>query len=333
MKKKVGIVGATGLVGTEMIKRLEERSLDVTVELFASKSSAGKKIPFKNTVLQVQELTESSLLHLDYLLFAAGGEVSKQYAPIAASKGIIVIDNSSEFRMDPNVPLVVPEINAHALKHHKGIIANPNCSTIQSVLALYPIVKKYGAKRIIYSTYQSVSGSGLDGLADLEATSKGDTPRFYPYKIANNLLPHIDVFLDNGYTKEETKMILETQKIFEKDICVTATAVRVPTQYAHAVSINLETEQAFALEEVLSLYQTAKIPGLVLQDDPNQNLYPMPLTAEGKDEVFVGRIRRDFSTENGLNLWCVSDNIRKGASTNAVQILEHLLGVNRCHSL
>lgn len=325
MSKIIGVVGATGLVGTEIIKRLEERDLDICVRAFASKSSAGKKIPYKNTELVVEELTEESIRGTDYLLFAAGGAISRKYAPVAVSQGAVVIDNSSEFRMDAQVPLIVPEINGHAAQNHQGIIANPNCSTIQSVLALYPICQKYGLKRVIYSTYQSVSGSGMEGLADLERTSEGGENEFYPYKIAFNLLPQIDDFLENGYTKEEMKMINETQKILEKEIRITATTVRVPTRFSHAVSINLETEQPFDLEDVFALYRDSGIRGLVLQDDVKHKIYPMPLTAEGSDNVYVGRIRRDFSLDQGLNLWCVSDNIRKGASTNAVQILELLL--------
>lgn len=325
MNKIVGVVGATGLVGTEMIKRLEERDLDISVRLFASEASAGKQLPYKGTMLTVEALTQESIRGVDYFLFAAGGETSRKFAPLAAQNGSIVIDNSSEFRMDPEVPLVVPEINAHAFAGHKGIIANPNCSTIQSVLALYPIVKQYGAKRIVYSTYQSVSGSGLEGLADLERTAAGGSNEFYAHPIAYNMLPHIDVFLDTGYTKEEQKMINETQKIFEQEIRITATAVRVPARYAHCVSINVETKEPFDLDEVFALYRNTDIPGLVLEDDVAHNVYPMPIYAQGKDEVFVGRIRRDFSVDNGLNLWCASDNIRKGASTNAVQILELLL--------
>ncbi len=325
MSKTVGVVGATGLVGTEMIKRLEERDLDITVRLFASEASAGKQLSYKDKQIPVEALNEESIRGVDFFLFAAGGDTSRKYAPLAAQNGSIVIDNSSEFRMDPDVPLVVPEINAHALQAHRGIIANPNCSTIQSVLALYPIIRAYGVKRIVYSTYQSVSGSGLEGLADLERTVAGGSNEFYVHPIAYNMLPHIDVFLDNAYTKEEQKMIDETQKIFEQKIRITATAVRVPSRYAHCVSINVETEKPFEIDDIFALYRKADVPGLVLQDDVAKNIYPMPITAQGKDEVFVGRIRRDFSVDNGLNLWCVSDNIRKGASTNAVQILELLL--------
>ena len=325
MRKIVGVVGATGLVGSEMVKRLEERNLDIEVRLFASAKSAGKKVSYKGQELTVAELTEENIKGCDYLLFAAGGAISKKYAPIAVQNGSIAIDNSSEFRMDPEVPLVVPEINAEAIKAHKGIIANPNCSTIQSVVALYPIFQKYGIKRIVYSTYQSVSGTGIGGLEDLDRTQTGGSNEVYPHKIANNMLPHIDVFLDNGYTKEEVKMINETQKIFDKEIRITATAVRVPARFSHCVSINVETEKPFALEEVFALYRTTDMGGIVLQDDVKNNVYPMPILAEGKDEVFVGRIRRDFSVDNGLNIWCAADNIRKGASTNAVQILEQLL--------
>lgn len=325
MSKIVGVVGATGLVGTEILKRLGERDLDIEVRAFASQASAGKKVAYKDQEILVEELNEENIKGTDYLLFAAGGSISKKFAPRAVANGSIVIDNSSEFRMDKDVPLIVPEINPEALKNHKGIIANPNCSTIQSVLAIYPIFLKYGLKRVVYSTYQSVSGSGLEGLADLEGSSRGEENKFYPYPIAYNLLPHIDDFLDNGYTKEEVKMINETQKIFDKEIRVTATAVRVPTKFSHAVSINLETEKAFEIEDIFALYRNSQIRGLVLEDDLANKVYPMPLHAEGNDNVFVGRIRRDFSLDHGLNIWCVSDNIRKGASTNAVQILELLL--------
>ena len=325
MRKIVGVVGATGLVGSEIIKRLEEKNLDIQVRLFASAKSAGQKRTYKNQEIIVEELTEDHIKGCDYLLFAAGGSVSKKYAPIAVQNGSIVVDNSSEFRMDPNVPLVVPEINADAIQNHKGIIANPNCSTIQSVLALYPVFQKYGAKRIVYSTYQSVSGTGVGGLEDLDRTQAGGENKVYPYKIANNMIPHIDVFLDNGYSKEEIKMINETQKIFGKDIKITATAVRVPARFSHCVSINVETEQPFELDNIFELYRNASASPIVLQDDLANNIYPMPILAEGKDEVFVGRIRRDFSLDNGLNIWCAADNIRKGASTNAVQILELLL--------
>lgn len=325
MRKIVGVVGATGLVGSEIIKRLEEKNLEIQVRLFASAKSAGQKRTYKNQEIIVEELTEDHIKGCDYLLFAAGGSVSKKYAPIAVQNGSIVVDNSSEFRMDPNVPLVVPEINADAIQNHKGIIANPNCSTIQSVLALYPVFQKYGAKRIVYSTYQSVSGTGVGGLEDLDRTQAGGENKVYPYKIANNMIPHIDVFLDNGYSKEEIKMINETQKIFGKDIKITATAVRVPARFSHCVSINVETEQPFELDNIFELYRNASASHIVLQDDLANNIYPMPILAEGKDEVFVGRIRRDFSLDNGLNIWCAADNIRKGASTNAVQILELLL--------
>lgn len=325
MTKSVGVIGGTGLVGGEIIKRLEERDLDIDLRVFASKSSVGKTIDYKGKSLQVEELSEENIRDTDYLFFAAGGNISKEYARKAVKNGSIVIDNSSEFRMEEDVPLIIPEVNPEEIKYHLGIIANPNCSTIQSVLGIYPIYKKYGIKRLIYSTYQSVSGSGLGGLNDLASTIEGGENQFYPEKIAYNLLPHIDVFLENGYSKEEMKMIEETNKILNSSIKITATTVRVPVKYAHAVSINIETESDFKVEDVFKLYRETSINGLKLVDDLEKNLYPTPLRAEGNDDVLVGRLRRDFSLDRGINLWCVADNIRKGASTNAVQILELLL--------
>ncbi len=320
MKKfNVAVAGATGLVGSTILKILEERDFPIdNIYFLSSKKSAGSKILFKGKEYTVEELTENSFdKDIDIALFAAGGSVSEKYAPIAVEKGVKVIDNSSVFRMHKEVPLVVPEINPEDIQWSKGLIANPNCSTTQSVVPLKPLHDKFKIKRIVYSTYQSVSGSGLGGLRDLEEGVK----EFYPHQIQYNALPHIDSFLDNGYTKEEIKMIEETKKILHDDsIRVTATTVRVPVKYAHSVSINIEFEKPFEMEEV---YKALKeFPGLIVEDDVKTNLYPMAINAEGKDEVFVGRIRRDFSVENGLNLWCVADNIRKGAATNAVQIAE-----------
>ncbi|MDD4297347.1 MAG: aspartate-semialdehyde dehydrogenase [Ruminiclostridium sp.] len=323
---KLAIVGATGMVGNTFLKVLEGKNLPISeFFFFASSKSAGKTITFKGKNYIVEELSESSFDRgIDIALFSAGGSTSLKYAPIAAKKGCVVIDNSSAWRMDPNVPLVVPEVNSEDIKWNKGIIANPNCSTIQAVVALKPLQEKYGLKRVIYSTYQSVSGAGMGGYKDLENGIKGEAPVKFIYPIAGNCIPHIDVFTDNGYTKEEVKMIEETRKILGlPNLKVTATTVRVPVFYSHSESINVELEKPFDLDE---LKQTLKdFPGIIVQDDPANNLYPMPITATDKDEVFVGRIRRDESVDNGVNLWVVADNIRKGAATNAVQIAEKLI--------
>ena len=326
-KPNLAIVGATGLVGSTFLKVLEE--LDFPFDhlyLMSSAKSSGKIITFKGKDYTVEELTEHSFdKPIDIALFSAGAGVSRQFAPIAAKKGVTVVDNSSAWRMDPQVPLVVPEVNPQDISWHKGIIANPNCSTIQAVVALKPLHDRYRIRRIVYSTYQAVSGSGLKGIADLEEGLKGkDICRAYPHPIAGNCLPHIDVFLENGYTKEEMKMVNETRKILGDDsIRVTATTVRVPVFASHSESINLEFEKPFELEEVRRILENA--PGVVVQDDPAHNVYPLARDAAGKNEVFVGRIRRDFSAENALNLWVVADNIRKGAATNTVQIAQLLL--------
>lgn len=325
MKVNLAVVGATGLVGSMMLQVLsEENFLIDKLYLFGSKNSHGEKINYCGKEYEVEELKEDSFdgRGIKIALFAAGGAVSEKFAPIAAKAGVTVIDNSSCFRMDKDVPLVVPEINAEDIKGNKGIIANPNCSTIQSVLPLKPIHDKYKIKRVIYSTYQSVSGSGLNGISDLE---KG-TQLAYKYPINNNCIPQIDVFMENGYTKEEMKMIDETKKILHDDsILVTATTVRVPVKSSHCVSINIETEKPFEVEDVKKII--SEFPGMVLEDDLAKEVYPMPITSTGKNEVFVGRIRRDFTVENGLNLWCCADNIRKGAATNAVQIAKKVLEV------
>ncbi len=327
MKKyNVAVVGATGVVGRKMTEVLQERK--IPVENFypmASKKSAGSKVEFNGKQWTVEELTENSFnKDIDFALFSAGGSTSEKYAPIAAENNVVVIDNSSAWRMDKNVPLVVPEVNAEAALKHNGIIANPNCSTIQAVVALKPIYDNYGIKRIIYSTYQSVSGSGLKGIKDLEEGIKGCEPEFYPVQIAFNCIPHIDVFFENGYSKEELKMINETQKIFDDyDIKITATTVRVPVYYAHSESINVETKKPFDIKDIFRTYDEMK--GVVLMDDLDNLIYPTPVEAAGSDEVYVGRIRRDFSIENGLNMWVVADNVRKGAATNAVQIAEYLI--------
>ena len=323
---KLAIVGATGLVGRTVLKVLEEEKLPIsTYKLFASSKSAGATIKFMGTDYIVNELTENSFdEHFDFAIFSAGGDTSKKYSPIAASKGCIVIDKSSAFRMDSSVPLVVPEVNPEKIKENKGIISNPNCSTIQAVVALKPLDDKFKIKRIVYSTYQAVSGAGKKGLDDLNNGLKGLPPTKFPYPIINNCLPHIDVFLDNGYTKEEEKMINETRKILGKpNLKVTATTVRVPVENSHSESINIEFENSFELDEVIETLK--KSPGIIVQDDVMNNIYPLATNATGHNEVFVGRIRRDFSVENGINIWVVADNIRKGAAANAVQILEKLL--------
>ncbi len=322
----VGIVGATGLIGQTFLKVMEERKFPVNnLYLFASSKSKGKKITFNNKEYEVEELNENSFdKPIDIALFSAGGTISKKYAPLAKEKGIIVVDNSSAWRMEPWVPLIVPEVNKEAVEKHQGIISNPNCSTIQSVIPLKPLHDKYGLKRVVFSTYQSVSGSGLSGLMDLEKGLTSTYHNKYPHPIAFNVLPHIDDFLDNGYTKEEMKMIEETKKILnDPNIKITATTVRVPVRYGHAVSANIELGKPFELEDVYDLL--SNFEGIEVLDDPANNVYPMPILAEGKDKVYVGRIRRDFSVENGLNIWIVADNCRKGAATNTIQIAELLI--------
>lgn len=323
---KLAVVGATGMVGRKFLDVLKERNFPIDeLFLFASSKSAGKVINFNNKDYVVEELKEDSFDRgIDIALFSAGASTSLKFAPIAASKGCIVVDNSSAWRMDDDVPLVVPEVNPEDVKWHKGIIANPNCSTIQAVVALKPLDDNYRIKRIIYSTYQAVSGAGMGGYEDLVNGIKGEQPKKFPHPIAYNLIPHIDVFMDNGYTKEEMKMINETRKIMHRpDLKITATTVRVPVFYGHSESINVEFEKNFEIEELKELLKQSK--GIVLMDDVKNNIYPMPILCEGKDEVFVGRIRRDESIENGINMWVVADNIRKGAATNAVQIAELLI--------
>lgn len=326
---RVAVVGATGMVGRKFLQVLEERKLPVSEYfLFASKRSAGTQVTFMGKPYTVRELTDTAFedLHVDIALFSAGAGTSKHFAPIVAASGAVVIDNSSCWRMDPDVPLVVPEVNPDAIPGYrkKGIIANPNCSTIQAMVPLKPLHDAYGLKRVIYSTYQAVSGAGQQGYLDLQNGLKGEAPQKFPHPIAGNCLPHIDVFLDNGYTKEEQKMIDETRKILSlPELAVTATTVRVPVFHGHSESINVEFELPFDLAELRALLE--KAPGLVVMDDVANNVYPMAITAEDTDPVYVGRIRRDFSIENGINFWCVADNIRKGAATNAVQIAEELI--------
>ena len=324
---KLAIVGATGVVGRTALKVLEEKNLPISeYVLFASNKSAGKKVKFMNKEYVVKELTEHSFDEgFDFAIFSAGGETSRKYAPIAASKGCIVVDNSSAFRMDKDVPLVVPEVNPEEIKNNHGIIANPNCSTIQAVLPLKALDDKYTIKRIVYSTYQAVSGAGQKGLNDLENGRKGiNKLENFPYPIYNNCLPHIDIFTENGYTKEEMKMINETRKIVKKtDLRITATTVRVPVENSHSESINIEFEKPFELSELIETLKSFE--GIIVQDDPASEVYPIATNTTGHDEVFVGRIRIDFSVENGVNLWVVADNIRKGAASNAIQIVEKMI--------
>lgn len=330
MKKyNVAVVGATGLVGQTFLKVLKDRNFPIeNLYLYASARSAGKKVEFNGKEYSIIELKDENIRDdIDIALFSAGGETSKIFAPKFAEKKAIVIDNSSAWRMDKNVPLIVPEANSDAAKSHSGIIANPNCSTIQVIPVLKVLDELFGLKRVIYSTYQAVAGSGQKGIDDLEANLRGEESTGYPHKIAFNLIPHIDAFLDNGYTKEEIKMVEETRKILNlPNLKVTATCVRVPVRMGHAVSVNVELENSFDLKDVVEAFN--KKEGIIVKDDVKNNIYPMPLDSAGKDEVFVGRIRRDESIENGLNLWVVADNIRKGAATNAVQIAEKLIQDN-----
>lgn len=314
------------MVGRTFLKVLEERQLPIeNFYVMASARSAGSTLTFNGKEYVVEELTEHSFdKPIDIALFSAGGSTSAKFAPIAAEHGCIVIDNSAQWRMDPEVPLVVPEVNPEDIEWNKGIIANPNCSTIQAMVALKPLDDKYKIKRVVYSTYQAVSGAGVAGWNDLENGLKGEAPKKFPHPIANNCLPHIDVFMDNRYTKEEMKMIWETRKILHHDdLKVTATTVRVPVFDSHSESINVEFENPFDLDELIDVLRNA--PGIVIEDDPENNVYPLALNAAGHDEVYVGRIRRDESVENGVNLWVVADNIRKGAATNAVQIAQEII--------
>ena len=325
-KYKLAIVGATGLVGRTALNILEEKNLaDFEYTLFCSKKSAGSKIKFLGKDYIAQELTENSFDEgFDFAIFSAGGETSKKFAPIAVEKGCIVIDNSSAYRMDENVPLVVPEVNPKDIYLNKGIIANPNCSTIQAVVALKPLDDKYKIKRVIYSTYQAVSGAGVFGLEDLKTKATGKDLKKFAHPIYNNCLPHIDTFTENGYTKEELKMINETRKILGKpNLAVTATTVRVPVENCHSESINIEFENEIDLKDVIELLKNA--PGIIVQDDVQNDIYPIATEVNGHNEVYVGRIRRDFSQPNTLNIWVVADNIRKGAAYNAIQILEKLI--------
>lgn len=330
MKKfNVAVVGATGMVGSKFLEVLTERQLPVdNYYLFASAKSAGKKIDFMGKEHTVIELTKENVISLkgkvDFALFSAGGGVSKEFAPVFVEAGAIVVDNSSQWRMYDDVPLVVPEVNPEDVKWNHGIIANPNCSTIQAVVALKPLYDKFGIKRIVYSTYQAVSGAGIAGYNDLKDGINGVAPKKFPRPIAYNMLPHIDVFMEDGYTKEEWKMIVETRKILhDQSLRVTATTVRVPVFYGHSESINVEFCKKCEKQDVVNALEN--FPGIIVMDDVKNNVYPTPLDAENHDEVFVGRIRMDESVDSGANLWVVADNIRKGAATNAVQIVELLI--------
>ena len=326
MGVKVAVVGATGMVGRKILEVLKEKNFPIDkLYLFASKKSAGKTMMFKDKEYTVEELKEDSFDRgIDIALFSAGASTSLKFAPIASQKGCIVVDNSSAWRMDKNVPLVVPEVNPEDISWNKGIIANPNCSTIQAVVALKPLNDKFNIRRIVYSTYQAVSGAGQIGYSDLVNGVKGEKPQKFPYPIAYNVLPHIDSFTESGYTKEEIKMVNETRKILHNDsLRITATTARVPVFYGHCESINIEFEKSFDMKDIFSTLNSA--PGVIVYDDVKNQIYPMPITVEGKDEVYVGRIRRDESVDSGINIWVVADNIRKGAATNAVQIAQLLL--------
>ncbi|MBT8271849.1 MAG: aspartate-semialdehyde dehydrogenase [Flavobacteriaceae bacterium] len=323
---KLAVVGATGMVGRVMLDVLEERNFPISeLLLVASERSVGKTMAFKGRDYYVIGLAEAVLRKPDFALFSAGGSTSLEWAPKFAAQGTIVIDNSSAWRMDPEKKLVVPEINSEVITENDLIIANPNCSTIQMVMALAPLHGAYKINRLVISTYQSVTGTGVKAVEQLENEMSGISDnKVYPHPIHMNALPHCDVFEENGYTREEMKLVRETQKILDdRSIAITATAVRIPTSGGHSESVNVEFENDFNLDDVRELLQ--KTPGVVVQDDPENNVYPMPVTANGKDEVFVGRIRRDGSRPNCLNLWIVSDNLRKGAATNTVQIAEYLL--------
>lgn len=323
---KVAVVGVTGMVGQIILKILEERNFPVS-ELIpvASERSVGIEVDFKGMKHAIVSMETAIDSKPDIAFFSAGGQISKQWAPEFVKVGTTVIDNSSEFRMDPNVPLIVPEINKRILKEEDKIIANPNCSTTQLVMVLYPLYKKYGLKRVVISTYQSVTGTGKDAVDQLDGEIAGTNPKMvYPYPIFKNALPHCDVFDELGYTKEEMKLVHETQKILDdRTIALTATAVRVPVQGGHSESVNIEFRAPFEESDVRRILRGSE--GVILQDNPDTNTYPMPLFSEGRDEVFVGRIRRDLSQANSMNLWIVADNLRKGAATNAIQIAEYLV--------
>jgi aspartate-semialdehyde dehydrogenase len=328
---RVAILGATGLVGREFMKVLEQRAFPISeLRLLASERSAGRTLSFQGDELPVEEASDHSFDGIDLALFSAGASASRHFAPIAAEAGALVIDNSSAWRMDEHVPLVVPEVNGDDAQHHSGIIANPNCSTIQMVVALYPIHKVARIKRIVVSTYQSVSGTGSQAVDELLSQSRlvlegqPPDPKVYPHQIAFNLIPEIDIFLENGYSKEEWKMVQETRKIMhEPDLPVSATAVRVPVLVGHSEAVTVELEKKMTADEARAILAGA--PGVVVMDSPSEHIYPTPAHVAGRDEVFVGRIREDVSHPSGLVMWIVSDNLRKGAALNAVQIAEYMI--------
>lgn len=328
-KYNVAVVGATGLVGRTFLKVLAEYKFPINnLILYASERSAGKVVEFCGKEYVVEELTENAFDNVDIALFSAGGGVSKKFAPIAANKGAIVIDNSSAWRMDDNCALIVPEININDAYNKSKIIANPNCSTIQSVLPLKALQDKFGLKKVVFTTYQSVSGSGQKGINDLENCLKGEKNNFYPYDIANTCIPEIDEFLEDGYTKEEMKMVNETRKILHDDnILISATCIRVPIKACHGVMMQVELEKEFSLEEVRNALKQQD--GVVLYDDVKNHIYPNSIVAKDQDKVYVGRIRKDLASENGILLYCVADNIRKGAASNAVQIAM-ALDIKKC---
>jgi len=332
MSLRVAIVGATGAVGRTFLSLLEERRFPVgALRLLATARSAGETLPFGSERVPVEEVSAEALAGHDLAFFSAGADAARRWAPVAVERGVTVIDNSAAFRMEPGVPLVVPEVNGHRLADRPRLVANPNCSTIQLVLVVAPIHRRVGVRRMVVSTYQSVSGTGLDALAELDAQIKGDAageepaPRVYPHRIAYNCLPHIDDFLDSGYTREEVKVILESRKILEEpNLAVTATAVRVPVRVGHAEAVNLTLSRPVNPDEVRRWL--AEAPGVAVLDDPAAGLYPTPRAAAGRDEAFVGRIRRDVSQPAGLDLWICCDNLRKGAALNGIQIAERLFG-------
>lgn len=323
----VAIVGATGLVGSTFLKVLAEVDFPIkNLRLLASARSAGKTINYCGKEYTVEELTKDSFAGIDIALFSAGGAVSKEYAPLAAKAGAVVVDNSSTFRNDPALPLVVPEVNASDIRS-EGIIANPNCSTIQAIIPLKALDEKYGLKRVQYATYQAVSGSGMKGVNDLKATLAGNENQFYPYPIAKTCIPEIDSFLDDGYTKEEMKMVNETRKMLHHpDLAISATCIRVPVENCHGVLVHAELNIEFSIDEVKELFKN--YPGLKLADDVTKHLYPTSTMANGNDFVYVGRIRRDLSTANGIIFYTVADNVRKGAASNAVQIAKYIVDNN-----
>ena len=329
----VAIVGAMGAVGKELAKILIERQFPIkSIKFLGTAANEGREVKFKDEIFYTEEACEGAFENVDIAFFCVEAEISKILSPIAIKEGAVVIDNSSAFRMDDNVPLVVPEVNPESLKNHKGLIANPNCSTIQMLVPLKPIHDKYNIKRIVVSTYQSVSGTGKNAIDELDeqtryyADKKEIKHSVYPYQILFNALPHIDSFLDTGYTKEEMKMVNETHKILDEKIKVTSTTVRIPVFRGHSESVNIETELPFNIEEIKELLEN--FPGVTVLDKPEEKLYPMPLFSKNTNDVFVGRIRRDFTLENGLNIWIVADNLRKGAALNAVQIGESLIEQN-----